>query len=371
MSKFYYIVTGLVLLISIITVIDGTVISGTDLSLASSGSSGTVDIILDQAPSGLAGYQLNISFSKDGVADVQTVSFPAAFSMNSASSLPSSSASIVAVDLLDQIKSGASDVTLATLGIKGISDGASDLKIDVIELTDDSGNSIPGNTEASHVTVGKVIETPAVKPTVPVSPGTPVISPNKTPIKPEPIPPIAIPTTIPPTPMASQAPEPVDEFLKAEFTAMPQTGTPPLTVNFSDYSTGNPKKWEWNFGDGTMSKSKNPVHVYGGIGRYTVTLKVSNANNSATESRKELIRVVGDYPTGPSGFAMVTSNPSGAEVYTDNRYLGTTPANLVVPAGSKSLIYTKEGFLNKTVQVTIRPGEIKLIPCVNLKNIPK
>nr|WP_281267990.1 PEGA domain-containing protein [Methanospirillum stamsii] len=64
---------------------------------------------------------------------------------------------------------------------------------------------------------------------------------------------------------------------------------------------------------------------------------------------------------------MVTSKPSGAEINMGELYLGMTPATLIVPAGSRSLTFEKEGYLNKTVSVTIRPGEIKLIPKVMLK----
>jgi PKD repeat protein len=57
-------------------------------------------------------------------------------------------------------------------------------------------------------------------------------------------------------------------------------GTPPLTVQFTDLSTGNPLTWRWNFGDGATAAIKNPVHTYGGIGRYTVTLEVKNRDSS-------------------------------------------------------------------------------------------
>lgn len=45
-------------------------------------------------------------------------------------------------------------------------------------------------------------------------------------------------------------------------------------LNCSD-TTGN-ISYRWNFGDGTTSTDKNPVHRYGKRGKYTVTLEVSN-----------------------------------------------------------------------------------------------
>lgn len=41
--------------------------------------------------------------------------------------------------------------------------------------------------------------------------------------------------------------------LTAEFTADTTSGCAPLTVNFSDLSTGSPTSWNWSFGDGSNS----------------------------------------------------------------------------------------------------------------------
>ncbi|MDW5551992.1 PKD domain-containing protein [Methanosarcina sp.] len=64
------------------------------------------------------------------------------------------------------------------------------------------------------------------------------------------------------------------------FSATPTAGSMPLTVSFTDQSTGSPASWRWAFGDGTTSADKNPVHTYNKSGRYTVTLTASNANGS-------------------------------------------------------------------------------------------
>ena len=64
----------------------------------------------------------------------------------------------------------------------------------------------------------------------------------------------------------------------ANFIADTTTGNPPLTVIFTDISTGIPNYWEWNFGDGSaLDHTQNPSHIYSSMGNYTVTLTVSNA----------------------------------------------------------------------------------------------
>ncbi len=58
------------------------------------------------------------------------------------------------------------------------------------------------------------------------------------------------------------------------FSADVTTGPAPLTVRFTDESTGDPKLWSWAFGDGGTSAEQNPVHTYGVPGNYTVNLTV-------------------------------------------------------------------------------------------------
>ena len=54
-----------------------------------------------------------------------------------------------------------------------------------------------------------------------------------------------------------------------------------LTVTFTDHSTdvgGTISAYAWNFGDGTTSSVKSPVHSYAAAGTYTVTETVTDSN---------------------------------------------------------------------------------------------
>ncbi len=84
----------------------------------------------------------------------------------------------------------------------------------------------------------------------------------------------------------------VEPFLAA-FQASPVTGTAPLTVNFTDQSTGDPVSWSWSFGDGSVDDSQNPSHVYEYPGTYTVALTVSDGEeqNTATETNLITVRI--------------------------------------------------------------------------------
>ena len=77
----------------------------------------------------------------------------------------------------------------------------------------------------------------------------------------------------------------------AEFSAAPISGKTPMTVSFTDLSTGNATSWRWSFGDGTYSTKQNPVHTYNKAGKYTVSLKVKNDGGKDTETRSKYIIV--------------------------------------------------------------------------------
>jgi len=77
----------------------------------------------------------------------------------------------------------------------------------------------------------------------------------------------------------------------AVFSASPTSGKVPLTVKFTDKSTGLPVKWKWSFGDGTTSRDKNPEHQYLQEGNYKITLTVSNAAGSNTATKINYIKV--------------------------------------------------------------------------------
>jgi len=77
----------------------------------------------------------------------------------------------------------------------------------------------------------------------------------------------------------------------ANFTSSVTSGKMPLTVAFTDTSTGLPTKWKWNFGDGASSTIQNPKHKYSKAGSYTVTLMATNAAGSSTTTKTDYIKV--------------------------------------------------------------------------------
>jgi PKD repeat protein len=62
-------------------------------------------------------------------------------------------------------------------------------------------------------------------------------------------------------------------------------GEIPVTTEFYGDAEGTVTAWHWDFGDGTSSSERNPVHTYTVAGWYTVTLTVSNPGVPGTWQR--------------------------------------------------------------------------------------
>jgi uncharacterized repeat protein (TIGR01451 family) len=77
----------------------------------------------------------------------------------------------------------------------------------------------------------------------------------------------------------------------ANFTGTPTSGTRPLTVNFTDQSTGNITTWSWDFGDGGTSTQQHPSHTYNTVGDFTVSLTVTGPVGSDTKTMPNFIHV--------------------------------------------------------------------------------
>lgn len=72
-----------------------------------------------------------------------------------------------------------------------------------------------------------------------------------------------------------------------------------------------PFEWFWDFGDGTTSTEKDPVHTYTQEGRYTTTLQVANAFGSDSLTRPNHISIGNPVPPLTQGPAVAVTPPRG------------------------------------------------------------
>ncbi len=139
----------------------------------------------------------------------------------------------------------------------------------------------------------------------------------------------------------------------AGFSASPTSGAAPLTVTFSNLSSGDFTTSLWNFGDGATSTLAAPTHMYSLPGEYTVTLTVSGAGGSDTLVRASYIHAFGLKVSGRATvlgeqgwIARCGYRPDG-----DHNYSASTNATGVftisnILVGSYSLVPEKEDDAN-------------------------
>src|SRR5207244_1086031 len=114
----------------------------------------------------------------------------------------------------------------------------------------------------------------------------------------------------------------------ANFTANPTSGQSPLTVQFTDQSSGSVASWSWNFGDGVTSTAQNPAHTYNSAGNFTATLTVTGSNGQAS-SASQTITVTNAPPTANADFSISASPSSSTAKAGQNAYYTVT----VTPIG--------------------------------------
>jgi PKD repeat protein len=146
----------------------------------------------------------------------------------------------------------------------------------------------------------------------------------------------------------------------AAFTASSTTGIAPLTVSFTDKSTGSPNVWKWDFGDKSTSTVNNPTHTYSRAGKYTVTLTVTNSARSNKITKSNYIVVVNALKPPVAAFtaAPLSGKASLTVTFTDKST--NNPASWSWDFGDKSTStdknpvhkYTKAG--KYTVSLTVK-----------------
>ncbi len=105
----------------------------------------------------------------------------------------------------------------------------------------------------------------------------------------------------------------------ADFSAAPTAGNKPLSVQFTDLSTGNITGRTWNFGDGGSSTALNPNHTYQQEGSYSVSLTVTGPDGNNTLTRNNYINVTsgGGAPVANFSASPTSGNAPLAVQFTD------------------------------------------------------
>jgi PKD repeat protein len=134
----------------------------------------------------------------------------------------------------------------------------------------------------------------------------------------------------------------------ANFTAIPNSGCPPLTVAFTNTSKSNGRiitGWDWDFGDSTTYNGQAPpAHIYSNRGTYTVKLTVTSACGTDTKiayvTVSQPVVVPGTYgPACVSGSNITLSGSPGGGTWFGDGVSGNIFNPTVAGPGNHVLTY--------------------------------
>lgn len=159
----------------------------------------------------------------------------------------------------------------------------------------------------------------------------------------------------------------------ADFSADLSPGCAPLTTTFTNTST-NSNQWSWDFGDGTFSTLKNPVHTYNSPGDYNVRLISFNSQGCSDtltfNSYIHVINAAGNFIPPPTingcvPFSTTFSSISpGAVSWLWNFGDGSTSTQQ-----NPSHTYIANGYYTVSLTVQLPGGCTRLYPVFRTFNI--
>ena len=155
------------------------------------------------------------------------------------------------------------------------------------------------------------------------------------------------------------------------FSGSPTSGPAPLTVQFTDLSTGPVSSWLWDFGDGGTSFAQHPSHTYDMPGTYTVVLgvdgevEIKSGYITVDPSPDEVSLVAGENQITADGVSTCSLTatvedqlnnpvPDGTDVvfYTDHGTLGSSTVTNQTSGGVATATLTSEAS-TETVIATV------------------
>jgi|GEM_PF-3076261 len=141
------------------------------------------------------------------------------------------------------------------------------------------------------------------------------------------------------------------------FSVNQTSGCSPLTVAFSDMSTGNPTSWQWDVdGNGTVDyTTRNCSHAYTVVGSYTVRLTVSNAFGTNQTVRVGLITVT------PSNVS-ITVSPNAPTVCANN------PVTLTVSGADSYTWFAPNGVISNGTTCNFTPSQTTTLTVTGVRN---
>jgi secreted PhoX family phosphatase len=119
------------------------------------GATGTAELTASALPTGVSGAEVTVSVTNPEVATITDVSFPEALGLTDRSiSSDGSRATLRFADVDDNVEAGGRDIPVASLTLRGVDTGTTDLDIEVAQMDDEGGNAIDAETRRGVLVTG-------------------------------------------------------------------------------------------------------------------------------------------------------------------------------------------------------------------------
>jgi PKD repeat protein len=139
-----------------------------------------------------------------------------------------------------------------------------------------------------------------------------------------------------------------------DFSGTPTSGSAPLNVSFTDNSTNSPTSWLWDFGDGSTSSERDPVHTYKTEGTYTVTLTATGASGGSTVTKTGYVTVSGACEYYPFWIYGISYNYASMQAAYEA--MGGDYMQAAGPMRIQALEFSGDLTLNESKKVTLKGG---------------
>jgi PKD repeat protein len=330
---------------------EGIVRAG-DCTIASPGESVNCNVIMDTVTHGLSEYDITVAVGDPGVAEIAGIQFPAWAGLNSRGKTPATSITFKGADSGNKIHQGDRNVVLATLTVRGISDGTTSLQVKVNRMKDDAGAVYITSSADGTVRVGSGAGH-APDSGVPANfiPWTPLPpAPAEVPASDQETPGQAgyslVPTTVPAPAEGGiyldSNPQGAEIFLDGQY-----AGTTPVLIDHIPA------------GDHTLSFSREGfVDLVFGV----VRIKAGEVTR---------ITDISLTPVSTTGTVTIDSVPRGAEICLDGVYFGATPLMVSLEGGVYPLTLTCPGYQPYTGEVRVVANEVRKPPAIILALLPR
>lgn len=313
-------------------------------------------IVMNGAPNGLAGYDFVVSLTNTDIAEITTVVYPTWAGTKKTGALPADSVKVSAVDDNNGVSAGATNVLLATITIRGDSTGTTPITVSAVNMDADSDGAItpvcspggatvaspdlpvadftgtptsglaPLNVQFTGASTGSITSYAwdfnndgTIDSTI-QSPSYSYANPGIYTVKLTVTGPGGSNSKIRTDYISANSNGPV-----AGFSATPTSGDYPLTVTFTDASTGA-TSYAWDFNDDGLTDSllKNPTYIYETQGTYSVKLIATGPGGSDEELKTGYISIGANAPVA-NFIGVPTSGTSPLTVQFTDQSKGAGP----------------------------------------------